>query len=86
MAKIKVGAPALSRYYQIRSILQFSDQESLNDQDFPVPGHLLATSSYMFLESSQSSTNKSEIFHSSIYDQESPTEYVDFSKMMFNVH
>lgn len=40
----------------------------------------------MFFEPSQSSTTESEIFNSSIYDQESPTEYLDFNKMMLNGH
>ena len=49
-----------------------------------MPGYLLATSGYIFLEPFQSSTTESEMFNSSIYDQESPTEYFDFSKMMLN--
>ena len=56
MAKIKVGSPAVSRYYQIRSILPASYQEHLNDHEFPVPGYLLAAYDYMFLEPSQSNT------------------------------
>ena len=62
------------------------DKEYLNDHDFLVPGYLLTTFGYMFFEPSQSSTTKSEIFNSSIYDQESPTEYLDFNKMMLNGH
>ena len=62
MAKIKVGAPTVFRYHQIRSVLSVSDQENLIDPDFRVPGYLLATSGYMFLEPSQSSTTESEIF------------------------
>ena len=85
MAKIKVGALAVSRYHQIRSILPVSDQENLNDHEFPVPGYLLATSGYMLLEPFQSNTTESDIFNSSICDQESPPEYlIDFSKMMLN--
>ena len=86
MAKIKVGAPAVSRYYQIRSILPASYQEHLNDHEFPVPGYLLAAYDYMFLEPSQSNITESEIFNSSICEQESPTEYLDFGKMMLNGH
>ena len=86
LAKINVGAPAVSRYHQIRNILPVSNHENLNDHGFPVPGYLLATSGYMFLEPSQSSTTELEIFSSSIYNQESPTEYLDFSKMMLNCH
>ena len=52
MAKIKVGAPAVSGYHQIKCILPVNEQENLNDHDFPVPGYLLATSGYMFLEPS----------------------------------
>ena len=50
MSKIKVGAPAVSRYHQIRSFVPMNDQPNLKDHDFPVPGYLLATSGYMFLE------------------------------------
>ena len=78
----------MPRYHQIRNISPVSNQENLNDHGFPVPGYLLATSGYMFLEPSQWSTRytKLEIFSSSIYDQESPTEYLDFSKMVLNGH
>ena len=76
-AKIKVGAPALPRYHQIRSILTVCDQENLNDHDFPVPGYLIAISIYMFLEPSQSSTTKSKIFNSSIYDQEVLSHHIE---------
>ena len=51
---MKVGAPAVSRYHQIKSVLTVSDQENLKEHDFPVPGYRLATSGYMFLELSQS--------------------------------
>ena len=40
----------------------------------------------MFLEPSQSSTTESEIFDSSIYDQETPTECLDLSKLMLKGH
>ena len=40
----------------------------------------------MFLEPSQSSTTESEIFNSSIYDQETPTECLDLSKLMLKGH
>ena len=37
MAKVKVGAPAVSRYYQIRRIFPSFDMPNLSDHDFPVP-------------------------------------------------
>lgn len=59
MAKIKVGAPAVSRYHQIRRIFHSSDMPNLNDHDFPVPNYLLSVSGYMFLEgaSAEDDTN-----------------------------
>ena len=50
MAKVKVGAPALSRYHQIKRFFPNGDMPNLNDHDFPVPGYLLNISGYMFLE------------------------------------
>ena len=38
MAKIKVDAPAVSRYHEIRSILPVSDPENLNDHDLLCQG------------------------------------------------
>ena len=84
MAKIKVGAPTVSRYHQVKSILPVNDLENLNDHNFHIPRYLVARSGYMFSEPSQSSTTESDIFNSSIYDQESPVEYLNFSKMMLN--
>ena len=52
MAKIKVGAQAVSQYHQIRSMLFMNnDSPNLPDHDFPVVGYLLNISNYMFLES-----------------------------------
>ena len=51
---MKVDAPAVSRYHQNRSVLTVGDQENIKEHDFHVPGYLLATSGYMFLEPSQS--------------------------------
>lgn len=51
MAKIKVGAPAVSRYHQIKRFFLENDRLNLSDHDFPVPGYLLNVSGYMFLES-----------------------------------
>lgn len=55
MAKLKVGAPAVSRYHQIKRLFASSDMPNLNDHDFPVPNYLLSVSGYMFLEQSQES-------------------------------
>ncbi len=57
MAKIKVGAPAVSRYHQIRRIFSSSDMPNLSDHDFSVPNYLLSVSGYMFLKSKNSSIN-----------------------------
>jgi hypothetical protein len=57
MAKIKVGAPAVSRYHQICRIFSSSDMPNLSDHDFPVPNYLLSVSGYMFLKSKNSSIN-----------------------------
>ena len=40
MAKIKVGAPAVSRYHL--------KVPNFDDHDFPVPGYLLSVSGHMF--------------------------------------
>ena len=53
MAKIKVGAPAVSRYHQIRLIYTSLDMPNLSDHDFPVPNYLLSASGYMFLQSKE---------------------------------
>ena len=50
MAKLKVGAPAVSRYHQIRNIFSTTDMPNLNDHDFPIPNYLLSVSGYMFLQ------------------------------------
>ena len=49
MAKIKVGAPAVSRYHQIEHFFVENDLPNLNDHDFPVPGYFLNVSGHMFL-------------------------------------
>ena len=51
MAKIKVGAPAASRYHQVKCLFLENDTPNLNDHDFPIPGYLLNVSGHMFLES-----------------------------------
>ena len=50
MAKVKVGAPAVSRYHQINRIFPEKDGPVLNDHDFPVPGYLISVSGQMFLQ------------------------------------
>ena len=49
MSKIKVGALAVSRYYQLKAFFPINDGPNLSDHDFPVPGYHLSTSGYMFL-------------------------------------
>lgn len=50
MAKVKVGAPAVSRYHHIKRFFPNDDMPNLNDHDFLVPRYLLNVSGYMFLE------------------------------------
>ncbi|CAB4044267.1 PREDICTED: uncharacterized protein LOC105443326 [Paramuricea clavata] len=50
MAKIKVGAPAVSRYHQLRRLCPTMDMPNYADHDFLVPNYLLSASGYMFLE------------------------------------
>ena len=57
MAKIKVGAPAVSRYHQIRRMFSSSDMPNVSDHDFPVPNYLLSVSGYMFLQSKTGNIN-----------------------------
>lgn len=44
MAKIKVGAPAVSRYHQLRRLCPTMDMPNYADHDFPVPNYLLSAS------------------------------------------
>ena len=50
MAKIKVRAPAVSRYHQVRRLFASTDMPNLSDYDFPVPNYLLSVSGYMYLK------------------------------------
>ena len=50
MAKIKVEAPDVSRYHQVRRLFASTDMPNLRDQDFLVPNYLLSVSGYMYLE------------------------------------
>lgn len=44
MAKIKVGAPAVSRYHQLRRICPNLNMPNFENHDFPVPNYLLSAS------------------------------------------
>ena len=68
MSKIKVGAPAVSRYHQVKTYFPVNDQPNLKDHDFPVPGYLLGTSGYMFLEPTTDQNFAETLL--SLYDQE----------------
>ena len=50
MAKIRVGAPAVSKYHQIRRVFMKHDAPNLSDHDFPYKGYLLNASGYMALQ------------------------------------
>ena len=50
MSKIKVGAPAVSSYHQIRRLFLTNNSPNYSDHDFPVPNYLLATSGYKILQ------------------------------------
>ena len=50
MAKVKVGAAAVSRYHQIRSIYPTNNMPNLPDHDYPVKGYFLNVSGYMMLD------------------------------------
>ena len=78
MSKIKVGAPAVSRYYQIKRFYPSNDTPNLCDHEFPVPGYLLDVSGYMFLENkSELSQECDGLTNASIYDtkQSSPEHF-----------
>ena len=78
MSKIKVGAPAVSRYHQIKTFLPVNDQPNLSEYDFPVPGYLLGTSRYMFLEPKTNVIPEDTL--SSIYNKECAGILVNESK------
>ena len=50
IAKIKVGAPTVSRYHQVWRLFASTYMPNLSDHDFPVPNYLLPVSGYMYLE------------------------------------
>ena len=39
--KVKVGAPAVSRYHQLSRYFEIGDSPNLRDHDFPMPGYLV---------------------------------------------
>ena len=47
MARIKVGAPAVSRHHQVKLRFLENDTPNLNDHDFPVSGYLLNVSRHV---------------------------------------
>ena len=61
MAKIKVRAPAVSRYHQVRRLFTSTDMPNLNDRSFPVPNYLLSVSRYMYLEQMNDESHKSDL-------------------------
>ena len=52
IVKVRVGALAVSRLYQLKHLLPSSDQPNFSDHDFPMPGYFLNVSGYMELDSS----------------------------------
>ena len=49
MVKIKMGAPTVSHYHQMKHLFPENNLPNLNDHGFPVPGYLLTVSGHMFL-------------------------------------
>jgi hypothetical protein len=74
MAKIKVGAPAASRYHQINRIFAENDRPNLKDHDFPVPGYLLTVSGHMILNPDDRANGLSAYDESSSYAVETLSE------------
>ena len=48
VANIKVSAPAVCRYHQVKRIFSRDDNPNRPDHDFPVPGYHLTVSGYMY--------------------------------------
>ena len=72
MAKIKVGAPAVSRYHQLRRMFSSSDMPNLTDHDFPLPSYLLSVSGYMFLQSKTGNINDDNPSSNDVAASETP--------------
>ena len=60
MAKIKVGAPAVSRY-QVRRRFASTSMLNLRDHDLPVPNYLSSVSRYMYLEQMNDESHESDL-------------------------
>ena len=60
MAKIKVGAPAVSRY-QVRRRFPSTSMLNLRDHDLPVPNYLSSVSRYMYLEQMNDESHESDL-------------------------
>ena len=86
MAKIKVGAPAVSRYHQISKIFPKNDRVNFSDHDFPIPGYLLNVSGYLELDSTCFEPN-SDIFDglvaASVYCSEKVNNFATFTREQF---
>lgn len=66
MNKLKVGPPAVSRYYQISCFFSSDDKPN---HDFPNPGYLLIPSRYMqLIESATDTGDSSDCFEYSDHD------------------
>lgn len=84
MSKIKVGAPAVSRYHQIKHFFPINDAPNFADHDFPVPGYLFNVSGYMFLEPNKNNAAQSfeGLCSASVYDAHQSVEFEpDFTAM-----
>lgn len=83
MAKIKVEAPAVSRYHQIRRVFMKNQEPSLSDHDFPYKGYLLNVSGYMALQSKEITPEVDGLTNASIYDMEN--QVIDESSIDFQL-
>ena len=84
MAKIKVAAPAVSRYHQIRRVFTKNHAPNLPDHDFPDKGYLLNVSGYMALQSKEITLEVDGLTNASIYDMENQRideSFIDFQLM-----
>ena len=83
MSKVEVGAPAVSRYHQIRSIFPTNNMSNLPEHDFPVSGYFLNVSGYMMLDNNKPSDDK---FTSQVrsFENQSPYDTIE-SPDRFNV-
>ena len=82
MAKVKVGAPAVSRYHQLQRIFPTND---------PVSGYLLNVSGHMFLQSkdhkqvdqqNKTADTLDDLQTASLYDSEKPASQHNFDSMI----